>query len=113
MTAATGIYPAHLEAEVATRDGSLVHVRPVRPQDSELLLGFLQALPVEDRYLRFFSFGGDLARTARDESNMDYVSSLGLLATVGPEQRVVGHALYVPYGEDRAEVAFAIARDCD
>ena len=39
------------------------------------------------------------------------MSSLGLLAMVGPEERIVGHALYAPSGDGRAEVAFAIARD--
>jgi acetate---CoA ligase (ADP-forming) len=100
-----------MEAEVATRDGSLVHIRPVRPADADGLQAFLEALPPEDRYLRFFSFGNNLARTARDETNVDYVTSLGLLATAGPDQRIVGHGLYVPGGHQCAEVAFAIARD--
>src|SRR5215471_12977026 len=104
-------YPAYLEADVVTRDGSLTHVRPVRPEDSEQLLAFWRALPDEDRRLRFFSLGGDLARTARDEANIDYVRTLSLVATVGPEQRIVGHAMYAPYGDGRAEVAFAIARE--
>ena len=111
MTMTPGNYPVELEAAVATRDGSLAHVRPVRPDDAERLLAFLRALPDEDRRLRFFSLGGDLARTARDETNVDYVRSLGLLATVGADERVVGHALYAPCGEGRAEVAFAIAPD--
>ena len=111
MTVAPGTYPTELEAEVATRDGSLAYVRPVRSDDADRLLTFLRALPEEDRRLRFFTLGNDLARAARDESNVDYVSSLGLLATAGPDERVVGHALYAPYGEGRAEIAFAIARD--
>src|ERR1051326_8869455 len=100
-----------METQVATRDGSLVHIRPVRPDDANRLQAFLQALPSEDRYLRFFSFGNNLAATAHDETNVDYVTSLGLLATAGPDQRVVGHGLYVPGSLQRAEVAFAIARD--
>src|SRR5438045_5438770 len=72
---------------------------------------FLEALPPEDRYRRFFSFGNNLARTARDETNVDYITSLGLLATAGPDQRIVGHGLYVPGSQQCAEVAFAIARD--
>jgi acetate---CoA ligase (ADP-forming) len=111
VTIRPGEYPAELEAAVATRDGSLAHVRPVRPDDAERLLLFLRALPDDDRRLRFFSLGGDLARTAHDETNVDYVRSLGLLATVGPDERVVGHALYAPCGGGRAEVAFAIAHD--
>jgi acetate---CoA ligase (ADP-forming) len=111
MTSTEHHFPAHLEAEVAMRDGSLTHIRPVRPEDAEPLLDFLRALPDEDRRLRFFSLGNNLARTARDETNVDYVRTLGLVATVGPEQRIVGHALYAPAGESRAEVAFAIARE--
>jgi acetyl coenzyme A synthetase (ADP forming)-like protein len=111
VTVARGVYPSELEAEVATRDGSIVHVRPIRPDDAERLLTFFRELPEDDRRLRFFSLGNDLKRTVRDETNIDYVSSLGLIATAGPEQRVVGHVLYAPYGEDRAEVAFTIARD--
>jgi acetyl coenzyme A synthetase (ADP forming)-like protein len=111
VTVARGAYPSELEAEVATRDGSIVHVRPIRPDDAERLLTFLRELPEDDRRLRFFSLGNDLKRTVLDETNIDYVSSLGLIATAGPEQRVVGHVLYAPYGEDRAEVAFTIARD--
>jgi acetyl coenzyme A synthetase (ADP forming)-like protein len=111
VTVARGVYPTELEAEVATRDGSIVHVRPIRPEDAERLLTFFRELPDDDRRLRFFSLGNDLKRTVRDETNIDYVSSLGLIATAGPEQRVVGHVLYAPYAEDRAEVAFTIARD--
>jgi acetyl coenzyme A synthetase (ADP forming)-like protein len=111
VTAAADRYPAQLEAEVALRDGSLTHIRPVRQDDADALLTFLRALPDEDRRLRFFSLGNDLARTARDETNVDYVRSLGLVATVGPDQRIVGHGLYAPYGDGQAEVAFAIARE--
>jgi acetyl coenzyme A synthetase (ADP forming)-like protein len=111
MSSGSHEYPVQLEAEVALRDGSLTHIRPVRPEDAEALLAFLRALPAEDRRLRFFTLGNDLARTAHDETNVDYVRSLGLLATVGPEQGIVGHAFYAPYGDGRAEVAFAIARE--
>ena len=104
-------YPAQLEAEVATRDGSIVHIRPVRPDDADQLAAFLRALPDEDRRLRFFSLGANLTRIARDETNVDYVRSLGLLATFGPDHRLVGHGLYAPSQEGRAEVAFAIGRD--
>ena len=44
--------------------------------------------------MRFFSLGNDVSRTAHDEATVDNVHSLGLLATVGSPERVVGHALY-------------------
>jgi acetyl coenzyme A synthetase (ADP forming)-like protein len=104
-----GHYPEQLEAVVAMRDGSVTHIRPVRPEDAEPLLAFLRALPDDDRRMRFFSLATNLPRIARDEANVDYVQSLGLVATLGVEQRIIGHALYAPYGDGRAEVAFAIA----
>jgi acetyl coenzyme A synthetase (ADP forming)-like protein len=72
---------------------------------------FLRGLSDDDRRMRFFSLGNDLSRTAHDEADVDYVHSLGLLATVGSPERIVGHALYAPSGERRAEVGFAIAAE--
>ncbi|MBV9547313.1 MAG: GNAT family N-acetyltransferase, partial [Chloroflexi bacterium] len=102
-------YPADREADVALRDGSIAHVRPVRPDDQGDLLALFQSLPSDDRRLRFFTLATDLERVARDEVDVDYAHSLGLLATVGPEARVVGHALYAPTGDGTAEVAFEVA----
>ncbi|HLZ26879.1 MAG TPA: GNAT family N-acetyltransferase [Chloroflexota bacterium] len=107
-------YPAELEADVALRDGSIAHIRPIRAEDEAHLLAFLRGLSDDDRRMRFFSLGNDLSRTAHDEADVDYVHSLGLLATVGSPERIVGHALYAPSGEPsegRAEVAFAIAAE--
>jgi acetate---CoA ligase (ADP-forming) len=104
-------YPAEREADIVLRDGSIAHVRPVRADDEAALLQLLQGLSVDDRLLRFFSLGTNMERTAHDEVSVDYVHSYGLVVTVGPEQRLVGHALYAPTGEGRAEVAFTISRE--
>jgi acetyl coenzyme A synthetase (ADP forming)-like protein len=104
-------YPSQLEADVALRDGSIAHIRPIRAEDEAHLLALLRELSDDDRRMRFFSLGNDLSRTAHDEADVDYVHSLGLLATVGSPERIVGHALYAPSGEARAEVAFAIAAE--
>src|SRR6266545_6030986 len=99
-------YPAEREADIALRDGSIAHVRPIRTDDEASLLELLQALSSDDRLLRFFSLGTNLARTAQEEASVDYVRSYGLVVTVGADRRIVGHALYAPIGEGRAEVAF-------
>src|SRR5438445_13646693 len=91
--------------------GSVAHIRPIRAEDEPHLLAFLRGLSDDDRRLRFFSLGNDLSRAAHDEADVDYVRSLGLLASVDSPERIVGHALYAPAGENRAEVAFAIAAD--
>lgn len=41
------VYPAHREADVVLRDGSTVHVRPVRPEDEGAILAFYQGLSAE------------------------------------------------------------------
>ena len=100
-----------LESHVALRDGSVAHIRPIRPEDEPQLLALLRGLSDDDRRLRFFSLGNDLSRTAHDEAEVDNVHSVGLLVTVGSPERIVGHALYAPAGEGRAEVAFAISAE--
>ncbi|HWP28309.1 MAG TPA: hypothetical protein VNM50_02105, partial [Chloroflexota bacterium] len=69
----TIVYPAHLEADVVLRDGSTVHVRPVRPEDESALLQLFQGLSEEARTLRFFSATTNLAAEAHRESHVDYV----------------------------------------
>src|SRR6266542_1856465 len=93
-----GGYPVTREADVALRDGSTGHVRPIRADDEAALL-------------QFFSLGNNLEGAAREEAHVDYVRSYGLVVTVGPDQRIVGHAQYAPTGEGRAEVAFTISRE--
>jgi GNAT superfamily N-acetyltransferase len=99
------------ESAVVLRDGSVAHIRTVQPADEAGLLQFLQSLPENDRRLRFFSLGSNLARVAHDEANLDEQTAHGLIVTAEPTQRIVGHAQFVVDGEERAEVAFAIAPD--
>jgi acetate---CoA ligase (ADP-forming) len=103
-------YPSELEADIALRNGSVVHVRPVRAEDESGLLTFLRALPEEDRLMRFFGLGNDLARTAHQQAYIDYSNTMALVATTGPLTEIVGHAMYARTEEATAEVAFEIAR---
>ena len=48
-------YPRHREADVVLRDGSTVHVRPVRAEDAAAVHAFFQGLSPESIALRFFS----------------------------------------------------------
>jgi hypothetical protein len=78
------------------RDGSTVHVRPVSPDDDQRLLAFFRSPSRGSRALRFFSATTDvfLMGEARRETSVDYVRTFGLVATTGPEGRIVGHAVY-------------------
>jgi len=106
-------YPAHREADVVLRDGSTIRIRPVRADDEEALFDFLRGLSENSRAMRFFAVTSDsaLAKEARRSADVDYVSRYGLAATIGPEQRIVGHALYVADDRDSAEVGFTVADD--
>lgn len=102
-------YPLHRESDIALRDGSTVHVRPIRPDDEPRLLELLESLSMDARALRFFSAGVDLKAAAHRDSIVDYDDRFGLVATTGTDPRIVGHALYSREGAERAEVAITIA----
>lgn len=104
-------YPTHREADVALRDGSTVHIRPIRPDDEGRLRDLLASLSPDARILRFFSAGVDLAAAARRDSHVDYVDTFGIIATTGRDEQIVGHGSYARVDPERAEVAFAIADD--
>ncbi|MCL6551745.1 MAG: GNAT family N-acetyltransferase [Firmicutes bacterium] len=108
-----GRYPAHREADVVLRDGSTVHLRPVRPEDEAALLTFFRALSEQARALRFFTRTSDeaLGPLVHKMVHVDYVRRYGIVATVGVPERIIGHAMYAALDGDRAEVAFAVADD--
>ncbi|HET8624999.1 MAG TPA: GNAT family N-acetyltransferase [Gemmatimonadales bacterium] len=101
------------EADVALRGGSTVQVRAINPEDEARLAAFFRNLSRDSRALRFCGAVGDafLDRAAGRFSRADGADSVGLVATAGTGQRIVGHATYVVTAPDRAEVAFAIADD--
>jgi acetyl coenzyme A synthetase (ADP forming)-like protein len=101
-------YPAHREADVVLRDGSTVHVRPVRAGDRDALLDFFAGLSPDSRAFRFFTGAVNLEEIAQRAADVDYAERYGLVATSGPDA-IAGHALYIREDSDRAEIAFAIA----
>lgn len=103
-------YPAHREADVVLRDGSTVHLRPVRPSDEARLREFFEGLDPRSQAFRFFCGAVDLARTARMMAAVDYKGRYGLLATRGADESPLAHGIYVDLGDGRAEVAFAVAK---
>jgi acetate---CoA ligase (ADP-forming) len=102
--------PRHHEADVVLRDGSTVHVRPVRAEDAAAVHTFFKGLSPESIALRFFSSFPDLDRAVRWATEADQ-HRYGLIATTSADRRVVAHAGWErdPDRPERAEVAFAIA----
>ncbi|HLW46517.1 MAG TPA: GNAT family N-acetyltransferase [bacterium] len=109
--ASTLPYPAERETDVVLRDGSTLHVRPVRPDDGPGLLAFYSALSDEARLMRFFSPLSDVAlvQQVRRDVAVDHMRRFGLVGTHGPRQEIVAEASYAVGDGDHAEVAFAVA----
>jgi acetate---CoA ligase (ADP-forming) len=102
--------PRHHEADVVLRDGSTVHVRPVRAEDAPAVRAFFERLSPESIGLRFFCGFPDLDRAVRWATEGDQ-HRYGLIATSSADGRVVAHAGWErePDRPERAEIAFTIA----
>ncbi|HEU4934589.1 MAG TPA: GNAT family N-acetyltransferase [Pyrinomonadaceae bacterium] len=101
----------HRDGDVVLRDGSTVRIRVMRPSDEPGLCALLKSLSEESRWLRFYCLQNSaaIAAEAHREANLD--QSFGLIACVGNEERVVGHAFYAVVADKRAEVAFTITNE--
>lgn len=102
-------YPAELVRDVETRNGKIVRLRPIQPEDGEGLMEFHQHLSLRTVYRRFFFVHPKLSAAEIEHfTHVDYVNRLalvvehdGLLVAVGRYDRTPGTA--------DAEVAFVVA----
>jgi GNAT superfamily N-acetyltransferase len=97
------------ERDILIRDGATMHVRSTRPSDRKALETFMLGLSEESRYFRFFSLCINSARMVEGSIGDDPQLRYSLVAMVGVEGPIVGHAIYIATGPDRAEVAFAVS----
>jgi GNAT superfamily N-acetyltransferase len=94
-------------------DGSPVTIRAARPDDKECIVTAFQALGPQSIYARFFYAKTELSeQELRQLTEIDYVSAVVLLATIGARQQetLIGLGRYVASGES-AEAAFVVADD--
>ena len=96
--------------DVVLRDGTTAHVRLPRPSDEPGLRRMLQGLSEDSRYLRFFSTAVDLSKAVAWATQVNHERSDGLVATTGPNERIVAHAGWErdPQRPERAEIAMVI-----
>lgn len=90
------------------RDGSTAHIRPITPDDEELLVDFYDHhVSEESKYYRFFSPMPHLSQ--RDVTRFTHVDNVGRVAfvlTLGSDMIAIGRYDEVTPGE--AEVAFLV-----
>jgi acyl-CoA synthetase (NDP forming)/RimJ/RimL family protein N-acetyltransferase len=101
-------YPAHWEADVVLADGGTAHLRPIRPEDADILRAFYSRLSDQSIYFRFF---GPRPRLSDREvawfTTVDYVNRVALIATLGTEMVAVVRFDRMEQ-QDSAEVAFLV-----
>jgi GNAT superfamily N-acetyltransferase len=108
-------YPSELERELTLKDGSVVHIRPIRPDDAPRLQELHSRLSRQSAYQRFFSIVKRLPSDwARMLANVDYQRRLALVveAGAGTELELIGVGRYEPTNEKgTVEVAFVVQDD--
>ena len=102
-------YPAGREVDVILRDGSSVHVRPVREADRAAMAEFFGGLTADSRGFRFFSAAPNVEGEAARAVDVDYADRCGLIAMRGRIRVLSGTAPISASLEASAEVAFAVA----
>jgi acetyl coenzyme A synthetase (ADP forming)-like protein len=103
-------YPTEYEFDAVLRDGDVVQIRPIRPDDAEGLIQFFARLGAQSRYFRFFRMKERLEKAeATYFATVDYRDRMALVALDRGE--IVGVGRYDALaGEPKlAEVAFAVA----
>ncbi|GLU48067.1 GNAT family N-acetyltransferase [Nocardiopsis ansamitocini] len=100
-------YPKHWEADVVLTDGGTAHLRPIAPDDADLLQEFHSRLSPETIYYRFFAPYPKLSsRDVTRFTTVDYEDRVALIATIG--ESMVAVVRYDKVGGDEAEVAFVV-----
>jgi RimJ/RimL family protein N-acetyltransferase len=104
-------YPAELERDLVLRDGSVVRIRPIRPDDAPRLQALHSRLSLNTTYQRFFAIVRRLAPDwARTLATVDYRRRLALVVEIdgaaGAELIAVGR--YDATDDTEAEVAFVV-----
>ncbi|SKC72667.1 GNAT family N-acetyltransferase [Krasilnikoviella flava] len=110
-------YPVAWEADVVLRDGTTMHVRPLRPDDADAVQRFQEAQSERSAYFRFFAPVRRL--TDRELARLTHLDQRDRVALVAvrpgaddggrPREDVLGVARYDKVSPAEAEVAFNIA----
>ena len=110
-------YPIHLVSEWKMKDGQMVTIRPIRPEDEPAMIKFHTALSERSVYLRYFQPLKLTQRTAHDRLTracfIDYDRELALVAereADGESQILAVGRMSQMHGLNEAELA-AVAID--
>jgi GNAT superfamily N-acetyltransferase len=106
-----GAYPDQLACDVTTMDGSVLRLRPIRPDDGARLRDFHEHLSAQSVYRRFFFMHPRLSSAEVERfTHVDYVDRLALVVEHAGRLIAVGRYERLA-GSTEAEVAFVVADD--
>ncbi|TIC85727.1 GNAT family N-acetyltransferase [Nocardioides sp. GY 10127] len=99
--------PRHWAADVLLRDGRTAHIRPITPEDSELLVEFYGRVSDRSKYYRFFS---PMPRLSDKDvfrfTHVDHRNRVAFVLMLSQQMIAVGRYDVIRPGE--AEVAFLV-----
>jgi RimJ/RimL family protein N-acetyltransferase len=105
----TPFYPAQYESEFLLSNGARILIRPIRKEDAEHWVVFVNKLSPDSKYLRFHSVPKVMStEDAMRFCTVDYVNSFALIAEVikGQNREIVAIGRYYKLpNKDSAEVA--------
>ena len=97
---------------VALKDGSVLHLRPIMPDDEDRLMSFFLRLSGRTIYLRYHHVLTDLSREeAHQYSNIDYNNTFAVVGIQGEgtKESIIGVGRYWRLPQpDKAEIAFIV-----
>ena len=117
-------YPSRFEQVLTLRGGGTCHLRPIRPDDAQMLQDLVRGLSPESRYFRFVSSFNELPATMLSRFTLiDYDREMALVAVVRDRtaaedgsfaeiDRIVGVSRYVITPDQQScEFSLVVAED--
>jgi len=108
-------YPSQYEKDVSLRDGSSIHIRPIRPEDEQSIKEMFYSFSEKTVYLRYH---GTLKSMPHNRlqvfCNVDYDTEMAIVACVGSadDQDIIGVGRYMTDpAKESAELAFVVRDD--
>jgi len=106
-------YPREFDFDVVLKDGSVVRMRPIRPDDAEAEDRFVRRTSAESNYFRFFRYRTELTPEEIEHfTNVDYEDRMAFVVVADDE--IIGVGRYDVLDDDTdepgraAEVAFLV-----
>jgi acetyltransferase len=104
-------YPSELEGTLTLRDGSVMPMRPIRPEDAALVNRFVEGLSAQSRYQRFMNSMAQLPpQMLARFTQIDYGREMALVALAPGGGEFIGVGRYAPNADGTsAEFALTVA----